>query len=201
MSRILVCLVVVAFTNIASAGTFDDPPVGSADLPFDPVGHVSAGFEMLGGQYTSVAFRAHALFGGRSKRSHLIPSLAFGGTVSDGELVLDNHVTAPAWSIGPEVMTDIQFDSGVMLYTSAAAVKTTVAYREMGPSGGWGERGALGINLARAEKSAAYSDRGSGHENDDLVMALFVLLPQQFEFTLEHDPGATRAGFSISYGL
>ena len=198
MSRILVCLVVVAFTNIASADTLDD---GSADAPIDLVGHVSAGFEMLGGQYTSVAFRAHALFGGRSKRSHLMPSLAFGGTVSDGELVLDNHVTAPAWSIGPEVMTDIQFDSGVMLYTSAAAVKTTVAYREMGPSGGWGERGALGINLARAEKQAAYSDNGSGHENDDFVMAVFVLLPQQLEFTLEHDPGATRAGFSVSYGL
>jgi len=201
MSKLLVCFIVVTLTAVASAGTDDDPPIGDADLPFEPQIHVTGGFEMQSGDDTTLAFRAHALLGGRSHDHHL-PSLSAGLTLSDGVMQGD-HEDIPVWSIGPEVMTDLDF-GGVRPYLSLAAVRTTTRSPEMGSSVTWGPRAGLGLNLGRALYRAATEHHDGGYHEDDAgeFVAMFaLLLPQQFEINVERDASVNRVGFFVAYGI
>lgn len=201
MSKLLACLIVVALTAVASAGTFDDPPI-DGELPFEGQAHVTAGFEMQGGDATTLAFRGHALVGGRGHDHHL-PSLSVGLTLSDGILQGD-HENIPMWTIGPEVMTDVDFD-GISPYLSLAAVRATTNSPEMGSAVTWGPRAGLGINFGRALFRSATEDRGHAtYQKDDLgdfAGMLAVILPQQIEVNVERDADANRVGFFVAYGL
>jgi hypothetical protein len=201
MSKLLVCVMAVSLPAIASAGTFDDPPIGDANLPFEPQVHVTGGFEMQGGDATTIAFRGHALVGG-SSHDHHIPSLSLGLTLSDG-VVQGDHDTTPLWTIGPEVMTDLDF-SGVRPYLSLAAVRATMRSPDMGSEVTWGPRAGLGVNFGRAMYRVATSEHhGSYHKDDaDEFIAMFaLLLPQQFEINVERDAHANRVGFVVAYGI
>lgn len=200
MSKLLVCVMAVSLPAIASAGTFDDPPIGDADLPFDPQVHVTGGFEMQGGDATTLGFRGHALVGGRS-HDHHIPSLSLGMTFSDGIIQTDPK-NIPLWTVGPEVESDVDF-SGVRLYLTLAAVRATTNSPEMGSATDWGPRAGVGINFARAEFRAASEDHG-GYEKDDYTALLIMcaaLLPQQFEVNWEKDANANRVGFAVAWGI
>lgn len=200
MSKLLACLIVVALTAVASAGTFDDPPI-AGELPFEGQAHVTAGFEMQGGDATTLAFRGHALVGGRGHDHHL-PSLSVGLTLSDG-IIAGDHENTPMWTIGPEVMTDVDFD-GFRPYLTLAAVRATTNSPEMGSAVTWGPRAGLGINFGRALFRSATEQHCCDDRSDDardFAGMLAVILPQQIEVNVERDANANRVGFFVAYGL
>ncbi len=208
MSRSLICFILVISPAVAFADSADFAamPIGSIDLPFEPQVHVNGGFELLGGDATSEAFRAHALFGGRMRNAPLVPSLSLGATFSAGGLHVDSMfadrtLAVGMTTIGPELLSDIDIQ-GVRIYGSVAAVRASLAgdapiADRPDVASGWGMRAGVGINFAHAEWQYVRSESRSSESGAPLLL----IAPQQFEVTFERDAGTTRAGFCVSWGV
>ena len=195
---IRVAFAVLMIPAVAAAGTFDDPPIGEAQLPFDGEAHVNGGYELLSGNTMTSVFRAHVLLGGHSSHGDLRPSVAVGATFADGWLYGDKMIPNSTWKgVGPELEGGIYHD-GLRVYGSFAMVDS---FRPQVQSS-WGERVALGVNFAIAEVHwASGTDGLYGKDSTDVARPLVFFFPQQLEAVYEHDDLGDRAGFAVSWGL
>jgi len=173
----------------------------------DPLVHVDAGVETLGARdMTSVAFRGQLLLGNTFGSGRVRPEIAAGALAGDGTLyapdprAVDGAVGLDIVSFGPEIQVGVQLyrddEPTTRVFASLAYMHVNLDDRLMidpvpGVTGDHGTRAAVGVNFARALLSSRNLD-------DDAW--LYLVLPQQAEFSTERDAGSTRYGVTLSWG-
>lgn len=183
----------------------------AAEASPDPMYHVDAGLELEGGgAVTSTAFRGQLLFGNSFFTGRVRPELAGGATLGAGDLYVpdpraaDSAVGLSMTTFGPEAQVALQFydshdEATTRLFASASYLRVHLDDRLMwdhipGVGGSDGTRFAVGVNIARW---IAEDLRDSPRASNAL---LYIILPQQAEFTSEDDGGSKRYGVTISWG-
>jgi hypothetical protein len=210
----IACLVAALLlrATAAHAEPSTEPPVDAVANDF----HLTGGVEYLSGApFSSVAFRGQLLAGAIIGHGAARPTFTGGLTFAVGKVYVDSPDSVAAstasldyHSIGPIAQVGVDL-SGVRLFASAAYVLSHIdqpvavpALRGVAIEGG-GARGSVGINDARMLMRIMSTHSSSMHDEDAELVGdlLLTLMPQQLELTVERDPGTTRWGLTVSWGI
>lgn len=201
-------LIAMCIPSVAAAETLDDH-----SAPFSP--HANIGFELLGGEATSIGFRTHIGVDKAVGTGRVRPSLGVGGTFGLATLsiadarALDGTVNVGQFDWGPEVQLGLRWvDGGIVdtrLFASFAYLHVDLDDRLMldpiaGVGGDRGLRASLGASWADAMGRAVDRDMRRG-DKEGAYSWLMFLAPQQAELSWMRSAGSDRVGVTLSYGI
>ncbi len=202
-SLVVICCTLMTASALASAGEFDDPPLGDIPMPLHPdTAHLDLGIEWLtGDSLATTAFRSSFVVGHSLGKTH-DPYLAVGPTFSIGAIDA-GEMSARAWSIGPQLQTGATVED-IRFYGNAALEHTSIGSGIISNTiaTGWGTRLGVGVDLSTLKW------RGLNHlfeSSRDPFSAGFGMLmmaaPTHVEIAWDHGAGMDRAGVALAWGL